>query len=68
MSHKMANVLAALPNRRNRAPRPRSPRSRTPKTRDPRSPLPRPFAADYGAKWAKAVAKITDDLDVLLAF
>ena len=28
---------------------------------------PRP-AADYGAKWAKAVAKITDDLDVLLAF
>ncbi|MGH3811836.1 MAG: IS256 family transposase [Pseudonocardiaceae bacterium] len=26
------------------------------------------FAADYGAKWPKAVAKITDDLDVLLAF
>ena len=35
---------------------------------DPRSPLPRPFAADYGAKWAKAVWEITDDLDVLLAF
>jgi transposase-like protein len=26
------------------------------------------FAADYGAKWPKAVVKITDDLDVLLAF
>jgi len=26
------------------------------------------FAADYGAKWPKAVAKITDDLDVLVAF
>ena len=26
------------------------------------------FAGDYGAKWPKAVAKITDDLDVLLAF
>ena len=26
------------------------------------------FEADYGAKWPKAVAKITDDLDVLLAF
>jgi transposase-like protein len=26
------------------------------------------FADDYGAKWPKAAAKITDDLDVLLAF
>jgi hypothetical protein len=26
------------------------------------------FAADYGTKWPKAAAKITDDLDVLLAF
>jgi transposase-like protein len=26
------------------------------------------FAADYGAKWPKAVAKITEHLDVLLAF
>jgi len=25
-------------------------------------------AADYGTKWPKAAAKITDDLDVLLAF
>ena len=26
------------------------------------------FAADYDTKWPKAAAKITDDLDVLLAF
>ncbi len=26
------------------------------------------FAADYAAKWPKAVAKVVDDLDVLLAF
>lgn len=26
------------------------------------------FEADYGAKWPKATAKITDDVDVLLAF
>src|SRR5437868_2491808 len=26
------------------------------------------FATGYGAKWPKAVAKITDDLDELLAF
>ena len=26
------------------------------------------FIATYGAKWPKAVAKITDDLEVLLAF
>ena len=26
------------------------------------------FEADYGAKWPKAVAKVTDDLDVLLEF
>ena len=28
----------------------------------------RAFATDYGARWPKAVAKITDDLDELLAF
>jgi putative transposase len=28
----------------------------------------RAFAADYGLKWPKAAAKITEDLDVLLAF
>ena len=31
-------------------------------------PAVKAFEADYGAKWPKAVAKITDDLDVLLEF
>jgi putative transposase len=36
--------------------------------RDHAAAAAKAFAADYGAKWPKAVAKITDDLDVLLAF
>ena len=36
---------------------------------DPRHrPRRRSFAAEFGVKWPKAAAKITDDLDVLLAF
>ena len=50
------------------ARKPRSPRSTTPRTAPTPSPAIKTFAADYGAKWPKAVAKITDDLDVLLAF
>ena len=50
------------------ARRRRWPRSTTPRTRPTRSKAAKAFAADYGAKWPKAVAKITDDLDVLLAF
>ena len=44
-------------------------RSTTPRTRRPR-PRRREGvrSTSYGAKWPKAVAKITDDLDVLLAF
>ena len=36
--------------------------------RDHASAAAKAFAADYGAKWPKPAAKITDDLDVLLAF
>jgi putative transposase len=45
---------------------PRSPALRTastPSRRSPSSP-----SVDYGAKWPKAVAKVTDDLEALLAF
>jgi hypothetical protein len=28
----------------------------------------KPFVAEFGVKWPKAAAKISDDLDVLLAF
>jgi putative transposase len=43
-------------------------RSPTPRTASTRWPRFKAFAADYGAKWPKAVAKITDDIGVLLAF
>ena len=35
---------------------------------DPRPTAAQAFAAEFGAKWPKAAAKITNDLDVLLAF
>ena len=35
---------------------------------DPRPAAAKAFAAEFGVKWPKAAAKITDDLDVLLAF
>jgi putative transposase len=50
------------------ARRPRWPRSGTPRTSDHAKAAARAFAADYGTKWPKAAAKITEDLDVLLAF
>jgi hypothetical protein len=50
------------------AKKPRWPRSGTPRTSDHAEAAAKAFAADYGAKWPKAAAKITDDLDVLLAF
>jgi len=59
------------------SPRPRSRRTRTKaalaeiynaEDRDHAEQAAKAFAAAYGAKWPKAVAKITNDLDVLLAF
>ena len=47
---------------------PRWLRSTTPRTRDHALQAVKAFEADYGAKWPKAVAKITEHLDVLLAF
>ena len=35
---------------------------------DPRPAAAKAFAAEFGVKWPKAAAKITDDLDVLLGF
>ena len=46
----------------------RSRRSTTPRTSDHALEAVKAFEAAYGAKWPKAVAKITDDIDVLLAF
>jgi putative transposase len=63
-----ATCSTRCPSPPSRARRRRSPRSGTPRTRTTPKPRPNVFAADYGTKWPKAAAKITDDLDVLLAF
>ena len=56
-------------SRRTPARRRRWRRSTTPRTSTHAAKAAaKAFAADYGAKWPKAVAKIIDDLDVLLAF
>ena len=54
-------------SRRTPVRKPRSRRSRTPRTRHALAAVTK-FEADYGAKFPKAVAKITEDLDLLLAF
>src|SRR5674476_614490 len=66
--HKIGNVLAALP-------KPAHPNAKkalaeiyNAQDKTHAETAARAFAAEYGAKWPKATAKITDDLDVLLAF
>src|SRR5690625_5103992 len=66
--HKSANVLAALP----KSAQPGATRAMQEiyqaQDKDHAREAARAFAEAYGAKWLKAVAKITEDLDVLLAF
>lgn len=66
--HKIGNVLAALP----RSAQPGAKRALAEiynaEDRDHAAAAAKAFAADYGAKWPKAVAKVAEDLDVLLAF
>jgi transposase-like protein len=66
--HKIANVLGALPKSAHAGAK-KGPRGdlerRGPR---PRRDAARAFEAAYGTKFPKAVAKITDDLDELLAF
>jgi transposase-like protein len=66
--HKIANVLAALP--KSAHPGAKKALAEIWNAEDKRHALDavKSFEADYGAKFAKAVAKITDDLDELLAF
>jgi transposase-like protein len=66
--HKLGNVLAALP--KSATPGARAALAEIYNAEDKAHGLAaaKAFADDYGAKWPKAVAKITDDLDVLLAF
>jgi transposase-like protein len=66
--HKLGNVLAALPKSAHPSARAALAEIYNAEDKDHALAAAKAFAADYGAKWPKAVAKITDDLDVLLAF
>jgi transposase-like protein len=66
--HKVANVLAALPKSQHPSARRMLAEIRDAEDRDHAVQAAHAFAHEFGAKWPKAVAKIIDDLDVLLAF
>ena len=66
--HKIANVLNALP--KSAQPGAKSALTEIWNAEDKQHAraAAKTFATDYGIKWPKAAAKITDDLDVLLEF
>ena len=66
--HKVANVLNALPKSQHPSARRMLAEIRDAEDRDHAVRAAHAFAHDFGAKWPKAVAKIIDDLDVLLTF
>jgi transposase-like protein len=66
--HKIANVLAALPKSAHPGAKAALAEIWNAEDKDHALAAAKAFAGDYGAKFGKAVAKITDDLDVLLAF
>ena len=66
--HKMGNVLAALPKSAQPGAKKALAEIYQAEDADHARAAARQFAADYGIKWPKAAAKITDDLDTLLAF
>jgi transposase-like protein len=66
--HKMANVLNALPKSAQPGAKAALAEIYNAGDRDHAVKAVKAFGADYRAKWPKAVAKITDDLDVLLEF
>jgi transposase-like protein len=66
--HKIANVLNALPKSAQPGAKAALAEIWNAEDREHAEKAVKAFAADYGPKWPKATAKITDDLDVLLAF
>ncbi|WP_208029528.1 IS256 family transposase [Rhabdothermincola sediminis] len=66
--HKAANVLSALPKSAQPTARKMLAEIRDAEDRDEAVAAANRFATEYGAKWPKAAAKITDDLELLLAF
>ena len=66
--HKIGNVLAALPKSAQPAAKTALAEIYNAEDKTHARAAAKAFAAEFGAKWPKAAAKITDDLDVLLAF
>jgi putative transposase len=66
--HKTANVLACLPKACQAGARKALAEIRDAPDRDSARRAIEVFARDYGAKWPKAVAKVTDDAEELLTF
>jgi putative transposase len=66
--HKIGNVLAALPMSAQPAAKRALAEVRNAEDKTHATAAANAFAAEFGAKWSKAAAKITDNLDVLLTF
>ncbi len=66
--HKVANCLAALPKSQHPSARRMLAEIRDAEDREHAVRAAHAFAHEFGAKWPKAVAKIVDDLEPLLAF
>jgi putative transposase len=66
--HKIGNVLAALPKSAHPAAKRALAEIYNAEDKTHARAAAQAFAAEFGAKWPKAAAKITNDLDVLLAF
>ena len=66
--HKIANVLNALPKSAQPGAKASLAQIWNAEDKDHAKAAVKAFAADYGAKWPKAVAKITEDLEELLEF
>lgn len=66
--HKIANVLNCLPKSAQPAAKAALAEIWNAEDETYAAKAAKAFTADYGTKWPKAAAKITDDLDVLLGF
>lgn len=66
--HKVANVLAALPKSAHPTAKRMLAEIRDAEDREHAVRAANAFAHEFGGKWPKAVAKIVDDLEALLAF
>ena len=66
--HKIANVLNCLPKSAQPGAKAALAEIWNAENKHEATKAVKAFAADYAVKWPKAVAKITDDLDVLLEF